>query len=609
MTSKKSKTHFRYQKQLSLPPLKNIKTEWDLATLYYGKDATKKIEADLKATEAAFMRFAKKWRKKPFTSDMNLLKQALTEYETLSADPTFTRPSRYYWLRTCLNVNDSMAERQRSLITRRLRMASDEILFFSLQLGAVPAKQQKQILREPTLSHFHYHLQRLFRGAVHQLSEAEEKIVNLKGPQSYGMWVNMTDKIISNRTINWEGEALHLPEAIERITVVPFHKKTTLWGKITNELRQISEVVEHEFNAIITDSHTENEKRGYKKPYSPTVIAYEDTEKNLEALVQTVTSTGFSISRDFYTTKAKLHHVPTLQYAERNAQIGNELSIPWLDAVDICRDVFHQLSPKYGQIFDTMLTQGQIDAFPRPGKQGGAFMSDQTGHPVQVMLNHTPTFSALETLAHEMGHAIHATRSGTQTSFYDGHSTITAETASTLFENLVFDAVYQQLTSDDQFYLLHDRLMRDISTIERQIAFFNLELAIHEQIISKGAITSTELRDVTKKHLQAYLGKGVSVTDNDAYSYVYVSHLRYGFYVYTYTFGLLMSTIMSERYKHDKSYIKEIDSFLQAGASASVGDIFASIGINTTDPNTFKEALATHKRAVHNFKSLAKKRL
>ncbi len=594
---------------MDLPPLKNIKTEWDLASLYYGKDARKKIETDLIATEVAFKGFAKKWRKKPFTSDMELLKQALTEYEALSANPTFTRPSRYYWLRTCLNVNDATAEQQRSLITRRLRKAGDEILFFSLQLGDIPLKQQKQILKEKTLAHYHYHLKRLFRGAVHNLSEAEEKIMNLKGPQSYGMWVNMTDKIISNRTVTWEGEELHVPEAIERITVLPFHKKSLLWNKITAELQQISEVVEHEFNAIITDSHTENEKRGYKKPYSPTVIAYEDTEKNLETLVQTVTTTGFSISRDFYATKAVLHKVPTLQYAERNAQIGNELSIPWSDAVDICRDVFHQLSPEYGRIFDSMLVKGQIDVFPRPGKQGGAFMSDQTGHPVQVMLNHTSTFSALETLAHEMGHAIHATRSGTQTSFYDGHSTITAETASTLFENLVFDAVYQQLSSDDQFYLLHDRLMRDISTIERQIAFFNLELAIHEQIILNGAVTSTVLRDITKKHLQAYLGKAVSVTDSDAYTYVYVSHLRYGFYVYTYTFGLLMSTIMSERYKQDKSYIKEIDSFLQAGASASVGDIFTSIGINTTDSNTFNEALAAHKRAVNNFKSLAKKRI
>ena len=44
-----------------------------------------------------------------------------------------------------------------------------------------------------------------------------------------------------------------------------------------------------------------------------------------------------------------------------------------------------------------------------------------------------------------MEHAIHGERVKAQSPFYEGFSTVTAETASTLFENLVFDVVYQQV--------------------------------------------------------------------------------------------------------------------------------------------------------------------
>src|SRR5690606_15186052 len=147
---------------------------------------------------------------------------------------------------------------------------------------------------------------------------------------------------------------------------------------------------------------------------------------------------------------------------------------------------FYGVKTEYGKIFDSMLERGQIDAFPRTGKQGGAFMSNETAHPTHVFLNHVSNFKSLETLAHEMGHAIHAHRSAQNTPLYDGHSIVTAETASTLFENLVFDAVYSQTSDKDKMILLHDRIARDISTIERQIAFFNAELEIHQTIHQKG---------------------------------------------------------------------------------------------------------------------------
>ena len=111
-----------------------------------------------------------------------------------------------------------------------------------------------------------------------------------------------------------------------------------------------------------------------------------------------------------------------------------------------------------------------------------------------------------------------------------------------------------------------------------------------------------------RKHLKSYLGPAVEVTTDDGYSYVYVGHLRYGFYVYSYSFGLLMSTLMSQKYKEDKSYLEEIDKFLSSGCSDTVVNIFKSIGIDTTKENTFTEALKNQAADINRFESLVKSR-
>ncbi len=255
-----------------------------------------------------------------------------------------------------------------------------------------------------------------------------------------------------------------------------------------------------------------------------------------------------------------------------------------------------------------MLTAGQIDVWPRSGKSGGAFMSAQTNQPINVFLNHVTDFKSLETLAHEMGHAIHARRSqDSQRPFYDGHSIITAETASTLFENLVFDAVYDQVDEQTKFILLHDRIARDIATIQRQIAFFNAELDIHESVMREGGLTKEEYATLMNKHLACYLGKSVTLTPNDGYTYVYVSHLRMGFYTYSYAYGLMMSNIMAERFKADSSYANTIDAFLCAGESKLIKDIYRDAGIDTTKQATFDIALTKLDEDIKTFEKLSKK--
>jgi oligoendopeptidase F len=607
--SKKHKTasKFPYIPGESLPPLKSIKTEWDLKKHYYKSAKDPQIEADANAHEAAVLKFIKKYKAKDFTATAKGLAVALNDYEVLARMVFADKIMRYFGFRTTLDVNDTEATKLSAQYSDRFRKLGNQMLFFGLTIGKIPPAMQKQYLKDPVLKPYHYYLSRAFATAKHHLSEAEEKILNLTSSTSSDMWQDATEKILGNRHITFKGKRYSIPEALESIDIQTWENKQKLWDLIVHELRSVSEFAEHELSAIINHEKVEDELRGFKTPYSGTVLGYENNEQSVEALVSAISTKGFALSRKFYAAKAAIHKKATIPYVNKYDPIGEVVQPNFNDTVLVCRDTFYSVKKEYGECFDEMLQQGQIDVFPKKGKRGGAFMSATVGLPTFVMLNHTNSFKSLETLAHEMGHAIHATRSKQQPVLYEGFSTTTAETASTLFEQLMQQKLFAQLSERDQYIFLHDKICRDIATVQRQIACFNFELEMHQHIRKEGIATKEELASMMTKHLRAYLGPAVTVTEDDGYSFVYWPHIRYGFYVYTYTYGILMSNLMARRYEADPRYVEKIDTFLSAGGSDTVENVFKRIGINALSVDTFLESLKNQEEDIALFIKLSKK--
>lgn len=605
--SKPKKKIFKYQSDKTLSSIK-IKREWDLKNLYYSSDKSPHIEKDVKKAEKLYEAFRKKYQKKDFTRTPKALLVALEDYERLSSKRELSKSLRYFWYRKELNAKDSVAVKRLNLIESRLTKAANSILFFDLRLGKIPRTLQKKYLQDPKLSKFHYYLKNVFENAKYLLSEPEEKILNLKSQTSSGMWADGTQRILSTKEVTYKKEQLSLPEALEKLDTLPPNDKPKLWNLILDALEEISDVAENEFNAIATDKKINDELRGYTKPYSATILSYENTEKSVLALVEAISDKGFKLSSDFYKAKAKFHGEKKIAYPNKYDPISDiKIEVPFETAVDICRDAFYSVKDEYGKIFDRMLSGGQIDVYPKKGKRGGAFMSNGVNQPTLVFLNHTNNFKSLETLAHEVGHAIHAERSKKQPTIYEDFSITTAETASTLFEQLVLDRMLEFCSDEEKRLLLHDKITRDIATIQRQIAFFNFELELHTTVRTQGAVTKEELQKMMKKHLISYLGPAMDITDRDGLSFVYVPHFRYGFYVYTYSYGILVSSIMARRFKENPSYVKEIDTFLTAGSKNTVENIFKEIGIDTTKVSTFNESLAAHEEDIKTFKKLINK--
>ncbi len=582
-----------------------VKDTWNL-NLLYKSDKDPQIEKDLKMIEAAYAAFEKKYKGKPFTQSPAALAKALSELESLREKLSKRNPWWYFALKIDLNSNDSASAARATQYEQRLTEASNKTKFFGLEIAKILPKDQKKFLTASSLKPYVYFLGKVFKHAKYNLTEGEEQLEDLLSQTSYTMWVDAQEKLLNQQSIQHKGEALPLPKAMKLLSSLPKKDRREIHSKINQTLKSVSHLAEAELNAVYNYKKIMDKRRGYEKPYSATILGYQNDEKAIEKFVALVTK-HFKIAHRFYKVHAKLLVEKKITRADRMARIGEiKKRFDFSSAVNLLRPVFGAFDPEFLAMFDSFLKNGQIDVAPRKGKKGGAYSWSVGMLPTYILLNHVGNLDALETLAHEMGHAFHTAMSRKQSPLYRHYTTATAEVASTFFEQMASDEVEKQLSDKEKTIMLHNRLMGDITTIFVQIACFNFENELHERIRAEGQLSKEAMAALMNKHMKLLMGDAVTITEDDGYHYVQWSHIRRFFYVYTYAYGQLISKALYENYKKDKSYAKKVKQFLSAGGSMSPEDIFKSIGIDTSKTSFFEEGLKSIEKDIARLEKLAR---
>lgn len=583
------------------------KTEWNLSLLYSKGDSDPQIEKDMQAVEAAYTAFAEKYEKNDsYTKDAQALLTALTDLEALN-DKANNRPLMYFHYKQELNSADKHAAAMMNTFTQRFTAAGNKIVFFSLTLGKIAPDKQAEFLADASLARYHHFLRVIFNESKHRIGIEGERVLNMMFLPACQLWTKHTQEKVGALQIEWKGKKIPFSAAKSLIQQLPTKERRKLHDLYNQASKTVAADAESELNALCIYKKTTDELRGFAKPYDSRVLDSQNRTETVERLVKVVRDHN-SIAHRFYKIKAKLLKEKKLMYADRSAAVGKTTkAYPFNEACNFLSDTFGKISPHYKQTFEQFLTNGQIDAFPRKGKSGGAFCSSSTGNPTFVLLNHSDSFNSVSIIAHEMGHAFHSelTQSA-QPNLYHDYPMPVAEVASTFFENFAFDALFETLTPKERVIALHDKINNSIATIFRQIALFNFENELHLAVRAKGSLTHDEMATMLTKHMQEYLGPTVKVTKDDGYEFVAWPHIRYYFYVYSYAFGEMVSAALYARYKKDSSYLSKVEEFMKAGSSKPAEAIFEDIGIPVSSESFFKEALAELSREVDLLEKLVK---
>lgn len=560
-----------------------IKSDWDFKSLFGYEDYNDpKITKDIKKGVKEIKKFAKTYSdNKKWLEDPESLVVALEEY---FSETTAIKPLYYLYLLMQLQTDNTELQAIESKLSEEVRVTSELGMFFMLELSKVEGKVQKKFLKSKDLNDYHYFLEQVFENAKHNLTQSEERIISRYSRPKSDLWQDTLQKSLNKSTVSYRGKEIPHTTAFAMVPLEKNRKmRQILEKKIFEEYEKVSDLAEGALNAILLNRKISNDLRGYKNVYSATVQSYQNTDKEVKELVDVV-SQNYKISHDFYKFKKEVLEYDEFTYADRNIEIGSvKAKLGYPESVQTVSKVLQSFDNEAAKAFESMVIGGHYDAFPKKGKRGGAFQASQPGLPNFVFLNHVESFDSLTTLAHETGHALHSYFAHKNQPFqYQSYTISTAEVASTFFENLVF---YNQLTKyseKDQLSLLMGKLGRGINTIQRQIAFFQIEEQLHKGIIEKGHLSSREMKDTLLNTFKDYLGKSVHIPDNtgNLLNSMAQAHFSNPFYVYAYAYGELIAQALYQIYESDNEKGRQaVLGFMSAGSSMSPKDIFKSVGI------------------------------
>jgi len=588
------------------------KTEWNLSPLTKGDDFVKKREELKKAAD----KFIEKWKDRDdYLKKPEVLKEALDEYEKFGNDYGVEGDEGfYYWLMSQVDSGDSKIKAGFNKVSEFSDKLVNELQFFGMRVSKIPKKDQKKFLEFPGLKDYKHHLEGSFKNAKYLLSEPEEKIMTLKSNSAHAMWVKMVSEFISKE----EGEVLDSSgkkgkKGFSEIASLLSNKDKKIRdtaAKVFNEiLEKYSDVAENEINAIFANKKVNDELRGLKRPDESRHVSDDIDSEVVDTLVEAVSS-RFDIASRHYALKAKLMKVDKLEYHERNVPYGKiDKKYSYQESVDLVHKVFLDLDPKFAEIFEGFVKNGQIDVYPKKGKRGGAFcVYFLKSQPTYIMLNHTDLLKDVETLAHELGHGINdELMKEKQNSINFGTPLSTAEVASTFVEDFVMDELMREADDETRLALMVTKLDSDISSIMRQIACYKFEQDLHKEFREKGHLSKDDIGKIFMKNMKDYMGDAVEQSPGSQNWWVYWSHIRSFFYVYSYSSGLLISKSLQASVKKDKKFIEKVKEFLSSGLSASPKDIFKKTGIDITDKGFWNNGLDEVESLLGETEKLAKK--
>jgi oligoendopeptidase F len=198
------------------------------------------------------------------------------------------------------------------------------------------------------------------------------------------------------------------------------------------------------------------------------------------------------------------------------------------------------------------------------------------------------------TLAHELGHGVHASLARPR-GILEQHTPLTlAETASVFGEELVFRRLLAQAeTPDSKLALLAESIEGSIATVFRQTAMNRFEELAHTARREQGELSVDTFGDLWEQSQAELLGDAVEITEGYRSWWSYVPHfIGTPGYVYAYAYGQLLALSVYQRYLEDgPSFVPSYLELLSAGGSKPPEELGAIVGIDLADPGFWDKGL------------------
>jgi len=270
--------------------------------------------------------------------------------------------------------------------------------------------------------------------------------------------------------------------------------------------------------------------------------------------------------------------------------------VPFEQATDWIIEALKPLGDDYIQCLSQGVWEWRwVDKYPNYGKQAGAFLCGAPGTHPFIHMNYSNDFSGLSTLAHELGHAMHAYLTWNHQPLpYANFGLFVGEVASNFNQALVRAHLLKlDLSPEFQVAVLEEAIGTFYRYLFIMLALARFELDIHQQVEHGQGLAADKLIALMSDLLKAGYGDEV-IVDQQRVGIMwaqYASHLYATFYMYQYATGLSAANALAVSVLQNKvGAVDRYLAFLKAGSSLYPLDALKLAGVDMSSPQPVEQA-------------------
>jgi len=344
-------------------------------------------------------------------------------------------------------------------------------------------------------------------------------------------------------------------------------------------------------------------RRAYESPLARSLEQSRIDGQILDALISALQE-SLPMFRTYLKHKAKLLNLECCAFYDLFAPMNEqEMHFTFEEAQTFIISQFSSFSEEMGAFAAKAFSEHWIDAESRSGKVGGAY---DTAFPLarqsRILTNFDGTYSAVSTLAHELGHAYHDSLVLDKSHLLRSYPMTLAETASIFSEFLVFQGALKQGDERVRINLIEHFLQESTQVCVDILSRYYFESDLFTRR-KEGELSANELCRMMEQAQRKTYGEALS----EYHPYMWAVKGHYyscdlAFYNYPYAFGQLFGLGLYSYSKKDSvNFPGEYKRLLAHTGCLGADEVAQMVNIDLRDPQFYKDALGVIASYVEEF--------
>lgn len=466
------------------------------------------------------------------------------------------------------------------------------------------------IAAHPLLTEYAFLLRNTKKKAVHLFSDEMEAMISRMNLTGGNAWSRLFDYLTSTLKVDYDGEQITLP-AVRNLANDPDGavRKKAYEAELASYAK-IEGSIAYALNNIKSQVRMLAQERGYGSALTMTLDQSDMKRETLDAMFGAMQE-YLPVFHKYMRAKAEyLGYHNGLPWFEMLAPLGRNDKKYTLEETKQCLlDSFGQFSKDMADMMERAFDEEWIDFYPREGKVGGAFCCE-VSHAGQsrILTNFNGSFDAVDTLAHELGHAYHGTQTCDHRILNRDYPMQVAETASTFNETHITCLAIAKATGEEKLALLDNILMNTTQVICDIYSRFLFEDSVFNACEDRFLMPEDLKAMMLDAQKKAY-GDGLDPEYMHPYMWACKGHYyseALSYYNFPYAFGAMLAMGLYSMYlKEGEAFLPKYNKFLHATTVMSVEDTAAVVGIDLTSKDFWRESLKSFADMIDEFVELA----